>query len=81
MVSWRNTNCNVYNLASKIPIIMCYLKAFRDSMKSNSIVFSVLPLYLHLLNLYFFQTQANNKGEKIVRGTLNQTMITIAMAA
>jgi hypothetical protein len=50
-------------------------------MKSNSIVFSVSPLYLRLLNLYFFQTQANNKGEKIVRGTLNQTMITIAIAA
>lgn len=64
MVSWRNTNCNMYNLVSKIPIIMCYLKAFRNSMKSNPIVFSVPRLYLRLLNLYFFQTQVNNKGEK-----------------
>lgn len=60
---------------------MCYLKAFRDLMKFNSIVFSVPRLYLRLLNLYFFQTQVNNKGEKMVRGTLNQTMITVAMAA
>jgi hypothetical protein len=44
-------------------------------------VFSVPRLYLRLLNLYFFQTQVNNKGEKMVRGTLNQTMITVAMAA
>lgn len=81
MVSWWNTNCNIYNFASKIPITMCYLKAFRDSMKFNSIVFNVSRLYMRLLNLYFFQTQVNNKGEKIIRGTLNQTMITIAMVA